>query len=76
MTARHILTISCPDTVGIVAAVSGFLAGRGVQHHRQRPVWRSRKRALLHARFLLGAPRAHPGQGVEAAFVPLFLNAS
>jgi formyltetrahydrofolate deformylase len=29
MTARHILTISCPDTVGIVAAVSGFLAGRG-----------------------------------------------
>jgi formyltetrahydrofolate deformylase len=29
MTARHILTISCPDTVGIVAAVSGFLAGCG-----------------------------------------------
>jgi formyltetrahydrofolate deformylase len=25
-----ILTISCPDTVGIVAAVSGFLAGRGL----------------------------------------------
>jgi formyltetrahydrofolate deformylase len=27
--ARYVLTISCPDTVGIVAAVSGFLAGNG-----------------------------------------------
>ena len=26
----HVLTISCADTVGIVAAVSGFLAGRGL----------------------------------------------
>jgi formyltetrahydrofolate deformylase len=25
--SRYVLTISCPDTVGIVAAVSGFLAG-------------------------------------------------
>lgn len=27
--ALHILTLSCTDAVGIVAAVSGFLAGRG-----------------------------------------------
>ncbi|MBF0355175.1 MAG: formyltetrahydrofolate deformylase, partial [Alphaproteobacteria bacterium] len=26
---RYILTISCPDTVGIVAGVSGFLSGHG-----------------------------------------------
>ena len=29
MTAKRILTLSCRDTVGIVAAVSTFLAGRG-----------------------------------------------
>lgn len=29
MSADYILTISCPDTTGIVAAVSGFLADRG-----------------------------------------------
>lgn len=29
MTARRILTLSCRDTVGIVAAISTFLAGRG-----------------------------------------------
>lgn len=28
MTNRHILTLSCPDRIGIVAAVAGFLAGR------------------------------------------------
>ncbi|MCC5979263.1 MAG: formyltetrahydrofolate deformylase [Salinarimonas sp.] len=28
MTYRHILTLSCPDRIGIVAAVAGFLAGR------------------------------------------------
>jgi len=27
---QYILTISCPDTVGIVAAVSGFLSSRGL----------------------------------------------
>ncbi|TAN47434.1 MAG: formyltetrahydrofolate deformylase, partial [Rhodospirillales bacterium] len=27
MTKRYILTVSCPDTVGIVAAVAGFLSG-------------------------------------------------
>ncbi|WP_075769059.1 formyltetrahydrofolate deformylase [Aerophototrophica crusticola] len=27
--ATHVLTLSCPDTVGIVAAVSGTLAGHG-----------------------------------------------
>ena len=27
--AQHILTVSCPDTIGIVAAVSGFLAEHG-----------------------------------------------
>ncbi|WP_372000959.1 formyltetrahydrofolate deformylase [Tistrella mobilis] len=26
----HVLTITCPDTVGLVAAVSGFLSGEGV----------------------------------------------
>ncbi|MBF0375119.1 MAG: formyltetrahydrofolate deformylase [Alphaproteobacteria bacterium] len=29
MNRRYILNISCPDAVGIVAAVSGFLAGEG-----------------------------------------------
>ena len=29
MTAKRILTLSCRDTVGIVAAISTFLAGRG-----------------------------------------------
>ena len=29
-TKQYVLTISCPDTVGIVAAVSGFLSGRGL----------------------------------------------
>ena len=29
MTAKRILTLSCRDTVGIVAATSTFLAGRG-----------------------------------------------
>jgi formyltetrahydrofolate deformylase len=29
-TRQYILTISCPDAVGIVAAVSGFLAGRSL----------------------------------------------
>lgn len=29
-TGLYILTITCPDTTGIVAAVSGFLAGRGL----------------------------------------------
>jgi len=28
MTCRYILTLSCPDRIGIVAAVAGFLAGR------------------------------------------------
>ena len=26
----HVLTITCPDIVGLVAAVSGFLSGEGV----------------------------------------------
>ena len=28
--ARHILTIVCPDTTGIVAAVAGYLSGQGI----------------------------------------------
>ncbi len=26
---RYILTVTCPDRVGIVAAVTGFIAGHG-----------------------------------------------
>jgi formyltetrahydrofolate deformylase len=30
MTGSHVLTIVCPDTTGIVAAVAGYLSGQGI----------------------------------------------
>ena len=65
MTARHILTISCPDTVGIVAAVSGFLAGRGC-NIIDSAQFGDRTSGLFFLRIFLASPENGPG-GEELA---------
>lgn len=49
-----VLTLSCPDTIGIVAAVSGFLASRGcaiteAQHHDDSYTVASFMRTVFHS---------------------------
>ena len=65
MTARPILTISCPDTVGIVAAVSGFLAGRGC-NIIDSAQFGDRTSGLFFLRIFLASPENGPG-GEELA---------
>jgi formyltetrahydrofolate deformylase len=66
MTARHILTISCPDTVGIVAAVSGFLAGRGC-NIIDSAQFGDRTSGLFFLRIFLAPPENGPGHEELAA---------
>jgi formyltetrahydrofolate deformylase len=66
MTARHILTISCPDTVGIVAAVSGFLAGRGC-NIIDSAQFGDRTSGLFFLRIFLASPENGPGHEELAA---------
>ncbi len=64
----HILTISCPDTVGIVFAVSGFLAERGcnIEDSAQ---FSDRDSGLFFLRISFRAPPGGPGQAaLEADF--------
>jgi formyltetrahydrofolate deformylase len=68
MTARHILTISCPDTVGIVAAVSGFLAGRGC-NIIDSAQFGDRTSGLFFLRIFLASPENGPsGEELAAGF--------
>ncbi|GEO36644.1 formyltetrahydrofolate deformylase [Skermanella aerolata] len=68
MTARHILTISCPDTVGIVAAVSGFLAGRGC-NIIDSAQFGDRTSGLFFLRIFLASPEGGPsGEELAAGF--------
>ncbi|QQP91037.1 formyltetrahydrofolate deformylase [Skermanella sp. TT6] len=68
MTARYILTISCPDTVGIVAAVSGFLAERGC-NIIDSAQFGDRTSDLFFLRIFLAAPEAGPDrEGLAAQF--------
>jgi formyltetrahydrofolate deformylase len=68
MTARHILTISCPDTVGIVAAVSGFLAGRGC-NIIDSAQFGDRTSGLFFLRIFLASPENSPsGEELAAGF--------
>jgi formyltetrahydrofolate deformylase len=68
MTARHILTISCPDTVGIVAAVSGFLAGRGC-NIIDSAQFGDRTSGLFFLRIFLASPENGPsGEALAAGF--------
>ncbi|EWY38127.1 formyltetrahydrofolate deformylase [Skermanella stibiiresistens SB22] len=68
MTARYILTISCPDTVGIVAAVSGFLAERGC-NIIDSAQFGDRTSGLFFLRIFLAAPDGGPDHaGLAAEF--------
>ena len=66
MTARYILTISCPDTVGIVAAVSGFLAERGC-NIIDSAQFGDRTSDLFFLRIFLAAPVEGPDRETLAA---------
>ncbi|UEM02068.1 formyltetrahydrofolate deformylase [Skermanella rosea] len=66
MTARYILTISCPDTVGIVAAVSGFLAERGC-NIIDSAQFGDRTSDLFFLRIFLAAPEEGPDREALAA---------
>ena len=66
MTTRYILTISCPDTVGIVAAVSGFLAGHGC-NIIDSAQFGDRTTDLFFLRIYLAAPDGGPGREQLAA---------
>jgi formyltetrahydrofolate deformylase len=61
MTTRYILTISCPDTIGIVAAVSGFLAARGC-NIIDSAQFGDRTSDLFFLRIFLAAPDNGPGR--------------
>ena len=56
-TANFVLTLSCADRPGIVAAVTTELAGPQRQYRRIQPVLGSRNRPLLHAPGLRRARR-------------------
>jgi len=69
----YILTTSTPDTTGIVAAITGFLADHGAlitetQHFRDPPGNRSYLRAGFHD---AGAGRLPEPAGFAAAFAPI-----
>jgi len=66
MTTRYILTISCPDTIGIVAAVSGFLAGNGC-NIIDSAQFGDRTTDLFFLRIYLAAPDGGPGREQLAA---------
>lgn len=69
----YILTSSTPDTTGIVAGITGFLAERGAlitetQHFRDPPTNRSYLRAVFHDAGRGGLPDI---AGLEASFAPI-----
>ncbi len=66
--ARFVLTLSCGDRRGIVAAVANSHRLAGLQHRRERPVRRPGDRALLHAGVVLGSGK--DDGGVLLARVP------
>lgn len=67
----YILTISCPDTVGIVFAVSGFLAERNC-NIVDSAQFGDRDSGLFFLRMSFTAPSDGPGMAaLEAAFAPI-----
>ncbi|CAK0763708.1 Formyltetrahydrofolate deformylase [uncultured Gammaproteobacteria bacterium] len=68
---NHILTISCPDTIGIVHAVTGFLAERGC-NIIDSAQFGDRDSGLFFLRIWFSAPESGPGQGrLEADFAEI-----
>lgn len=70
-TGRFILTLQCPDAVGIVAAVSGFLAGRGFSIEESNQFHDLPRDAFFMRTAFSGPAQAGDVLAISAAFEPI-----
>lgn len=70
-TGRFILTLQCPDAVGIVAAVSGFLAERGFSIEESNQFHDLPRDAFFMRTAFSASAQAGDVQAISAAFEPI-----